>query len=103
LNLFDDAEKAYKKVIEVAPKRSDGYRALARLYLQLNRNLSEAKTLASKAIELEPTAMHYFILAAACDKNGDRTGAIAAIGQAIEMEPGNMQYRRTQQLIQEKN
>jgi Flp pilus assembly protein TadD len=47
--------------------------------------------------------MHYFILAAACDKNGDRTGALAAIGQAIEMEPDNMQYRRTQQLIQEKN
>lgn len=103
LNRFDDAEKAYKKVIEVAPKRSDGYRALARLYLQLNRNLSEAKTLASKAIELEPTAMHYYILAAVCDKNEDRIGALAAIGQAIEMEPDNMQYRRTQQLIQEKN
>jgi len=102
MNRFDDAEKAYRKVIEAAPKRSDGYRALARLYLQLNRNLSEAKTLASKAVELEPTAMHYYILAAVCDKNEDLAGALAAIGQAIEMEPDNMQYRRTQQLIQEK-
>ena len=102
LNRFDDAEKAYKKVIEVAPKRSDGYRALAQLYLQLNRNLPEAKALASKTVELEPNAPNYFILAAACDKNGDRTGALAAIGRAIELDPDNTQYRRTQLLIQEK-
>ncbi len=101
-NRFDDAEKAYKKVIEIAPKRSDGYRALAQLYLQLNHNLPDAKTLASKAVELEPTAMHYFILAAACDKNGDRAGALAAIGRAIERDPDNTQYRKTQLLIQEK-
>jgi Flp pilus assembly protein TadD len=44
--------------------------------------------------------LNYFILAAACDKNGDRAGAIAAIGRAIELDPNNMQYRRTQQLIQ---
>lgn len=102
LNRFDDAEKAYKKVIEVAPKRSDGYRALAQLFLQLNRNLPEAKALASKAVDLEPTAMHYFIFAAACDKNGDRADALAAIGRAIELDPDSTQYRRTQLLIQEK-
>jgi len=102
LNRFDEAEKAYKKVIEVAPKRSDGYRALAQLYLQLNRNLPDAKTLASRAVDLEPAAMHYFILAAACDKNGDRTGALAAIGRAVDLDPDNTQYRRTQLLIQEK-
>jgi tetratricopeptide (TPR) repeat protein len=101
LNRFDEAEKAYKKVIEVAPKRSDGYRALTQLCLQLNRNLPEAKKLAARAVELEPSAMHYFILAAACDKNGDRAGALAAIGRAVELDPDNTQYRRTQLLIQE--
>ena len=102
MNRFDEAEKAYKKVIEVAPKRSDGYRALAQLYLQLNRNLPDAKKLASKAVELEPAAMNYFILAAACDKNADREGALMALGRAIELDPNNTQYLSTQQLIQEK-
>ena len=102
INLFDNAEKAYRKVIEVASKRSDGYRALAQLYLQNNRKLPEAKNLASRAVELEPAALNYFILAAACDKNGDRAGALSAIKRAIELEPGNQQYRRTQLLIQER-
>ena len=102
MNRFDDAEKAYRKVIEVASKRSDGYRALAQLYLQNNRNLPEAKNLASRAVELEPAALNYFILAAACDKNGDRAGALWAIKQAIELDPGNAKYRRMQLLIREK-
>ena len=102
LNRFDDAEKAYRKVIEVEPKRSDGYRALAQLYLQANRNLRQAKTLASRAVELEPIAPNYFILAAACDKNGDHAGALLAIERALKLDPNNAQYRRTYQLIQER-
>jgi tetratricopeptide (TPR) repeat protein len=102
MNRFDEAEKAYRKVIEVALERSDGYRALAQLYLQLNRNLPEAKTLASRAVELAPEAPNYFILSAACDKNADRASALAAIKRAIELDPDNMQYRNTQQMIQER-
>lgn len=102
LNRIDNAEKAYRKVIEVAPKRSDGYRALAQLYLQANRNLRQAKTLASRAVELEPIAPNYFILAAACDKNGDSAGTLSAIERAIELDPNNAQYRRTHRLIQER-
>ena len=102
INRVDDAEKAYRKVLEVASKRSDGYRALAQLYLQNNRNLPEAKNLASKAVELEPAGLNYFVLAAACDKNGDRAGALSAIERAIELEPDNQQYRRTQLMIRER-
>ncbi|MHC4557233.1 MAG: tetratricopeptide repeat protein [Planctomycetota bacterium] len=101
-NRFDDAEKAYKKVIEVTPNRSDGYRALAQLYMQINRNSPEAKILASKAVELEQIAGNYFILAAACDKNGDLAGALSAIERAIELDPDNGQYQRVYRLIQER-
>jgi len=102
INRFDEAEKAYRKVLEVASKRSEGYRALAQLYLQYNRNLPDAKNLASKAVELEPAGLNYYILAAACDRNGDRAGALSAIDKAIELEPGNQQYRRTQLMIRER-
>jgi len=102
LNRFDAAEKAYKKVIEIAPKRSEGYRGLAELYLKFNRNLQQTKTLASKAVELEPAAPNYFVLAAACDKNGDRAGSLRAAEQAIKLDPNNARYRRRYRLIQEK-
>ncbi|UCG57761.1 MAG: tetratricopeptide repeat protein [Phycisphaerales bacterium] len=100
LNRFEEAERAYKKVIEVAPERSDGYRALAQLYMQVNRNGPEAKKLASKAVELEPSAANYFVLAGACDKNGDRVGALSALEQAVKLDPRNAQYQRMYQLIQ---
>jgi len=93
LNRFDDAEAAYKKVIEVAPQRADGYRALAQLYLQINRDAGQARSLASEAVQRDPSAMNYSVLAAACDKNGDRAGALAALGQALRLEPGNDRYR----------
>jgi tetratricopeptide (TPR) repeat protein len=102
LNRFDAAEKAFKKVIEVAPKRPEGYRGLAELYLKFNRNRLQTETLASKAVELEPAAMNYFVLAIACDKNGDRTGSLLAAQRATELDPGNVRYRRMYQLIQER-
>ncbi|MBN2130325.1 MAG: tetratricopeptide repeat protein [Sedimentisphaerales bacterium] len=93
LNRFDDAEAAYKKVIEVAPQRADGYRALAQLYLQINRDPGQARSLAARAVQREPSALNYSVLAAACDHSGDRTGALAALEQALRLEPGNDRYR----------
>lgn len=102
LNRFDAAEKAYKKVIEIAPKRAEGYRGLAELYLKFNRNRPQTKTLASKAVELEPTAVNYFVLAGACEKNGDRAGSLGAAERATKLEPNNTRYRKMYRLIQEK-
>jgi len=93
LHRFDDAEAAYKKVIEVAPERADGYRALAQLYLQTDRDPGQARSLAARAIQREPSALNYSVLAAACDRSGDRAGALAALEQAIKLEPGNDRYR----------
>jgi len=93
LNRFDDAEAAYQKVIEVAPQRADGYRALAQLYLQIDRDAGQAQSLAFQAVQREPSAMNYSVLAAACDSSGDRDGALAALEQALRLEPANDRYR----------
>jgi tetratricopeptide (TPR) repeat protein len=100
LGRFEEAERAYRKVTEVAPERPEGYRALAELYVQTGRNLPEARTLASRAVALQPIAPHYVVLAMACHRGGDRAGALAAIRRAVRMDPGNADYRRIQTLIE---
>ena len=100
LKRFQDAERAYRKVTQVAPKRSEGYRALAQLYLQMGRKLPQAKTLASRAVELAPIAMNYFVLANVCNKCGDRRGANSAAQEAVRLDPLNFEYQKMYLLIQ---
>jgi len=99
LSEFDAAEPALRKVIELDPKNAWGYGELARVLMRANRRLPEAKALASTAVRLGPEARQYFVLCEACDKNGDPTGALAAIERAIELEPGNVKYRQVRNFI----
>jgi tetratricopeptide (TPR) repeat protein len=87
------AEAAYRKVQQLAPQWAEGYRALADLYLRANRNLPEARVLAKRAAELEPSGAHYYLLTVACVKNNDRPGAVEAIKQAVALAPGEKRYR----------
>ena len=102
LKRFDDAERVYRKATQLAPQRSEAYRALAHLYLHTNQKPQQARSLASKAVELEPIAPNYYVLSLACQHNADRTGALSAIEQAIELEPGNAKYQRMHERIQQK-
>jgi tetratricopeptide (TPR) repeat protein len=100
LNQLEAAEGAYRKVQELAPQLSDGYRSQAELYLRTNRKLTEARALAQKAVDLEPSGPHYYLLAAACVKNGDRAGALDAIKQATALDPGEKKYQELLQQLQ---
>jgi cytochrome c-type biogenesis protein CcmH/NrfG len=59
--------------------------------------------LARKAVALKPTALNYYVLSNACDKSGDYQGALQAIEQAIQLEPGNAQYKQAYQRIKKNN
>jgi tetratricopeptide (TPR) repeat protein len=93
LDHVPEAEQAFRKAQELAPQRPEGYRALAELYLRTNRKLAEACLLARKTVELEASAPHYYLLAVACQMNGDRTGAGEAIQQALSLSPGEKRYQ----------
>jgi len=97
---FDASEAAFRKVQELAPRHDQGYIALAQLYLQADRKLPEARLMAQKAVELAPVAANYFLLAQAHARGGDRQQALAAIGRAIELDPGNSAYREAQARLQ---
>lgn len=99
---FADAERAFRKVISLAPAGGRGYCALAHLYLQLGQKPQEARQLAARAVTLEPAAFNYYVLSWACDRNGDKDGALTAIEQAVQLEPQNPLYRRVYEAIQKR-
>ena len=78
----------------LAPDSAVGYAGLAESYLRTGKDLPKARTLAAKAVQLEPTAWNYFILAAICEKLDDRDGAASALKTAIALEPNNPRYRQ---------
>jgi len=98
-----NAEKAFRKAIEVAPELSGGYRELAQLYLRAGTAYPQARALAEKAVALEPTALNYFVLSWARDLNGETENALKAIEKAIQLEPDNMKYRNVYEHIKSKN
>jgi tetratricopeptide (TPR) repeat protein len=103
LKRFDDSEEAFRKLIKLAPQKSDGYRELARLYLKKGQKLPQARQLAEKAVALEATATNYFVFSWACYANGDIANALPAIQRAIKLDPGNQQYPLLYKQIQQRN
>jgi protein O-GlcNAc transferase len=90
---FAGAERAFKEAIEMAPEISWGYRGLAQLYLDAKRNVREAKDLAQKTVELEPTAGNFDLLGRAFYMNGNMEGALSALGRAMALDPTNQEYK----------
>jgi len=102
LERFEDAERSFQDLIRHLGNQAAGYHVLAELYLDTNQKLSEAKTLAAKAVQLEPAAPQYSVLARACERTGDVPGALSAIQRAIELDPDSATYREMQQRIQKR-
>ena len=103
LQQFEDAERAFRKAIELAPQSPSGYQKLALLYLTMKKESAQAKGLAEKAVALEETAVNYSLLSRACVMNGDGAGALEAIKKALELEPDNREYQRYYDLIRRMN
>ena len=103
LNRPDEAEAAFNTLIRLAPQMSDGYRELARLYLQSRKKTPQARQLAEKALALEANAANYYMLARACTVGGDDATALPAIKRALELEPENPDYQRLYRMMQPTN
>ena len=78
MKLYAEGEEAFRRAIELAPHQPSPYAALASLYLRWGEKLSEARKMALKAVDLDPSAENFELLAAACTACGDTTGAISA-------------------------
>lgn len=100
LEQFEAAERCYQRVKELAPDWTEGYRALVELYLRANRKPDQARVLAGKVIELEPSGPHYYLLAVACSRTNDRTGALEAVKKALALSPDEVKYQQLFQHLQ---
>jgi len=102
LEHFEAAERSFQKVQELAPQWAEGYRALAELYLRTNQKTDQARVLAKRTIELEPSGSHYYLLAVVCLKNNDRPGALEAVKKALALSPDERKYQQLFQQLQPK-
>jgi tetratricopeptide (TPR) repeat protein len=90
--LVQEGETLFRELLTVTPDDPTLYRELAFLYLYTDRRLTEARTLAEKAVALTESAENLFLLGAAYDKTGEPAKALSAIERAIELDPANPAY-----------
>ena len=101
LEHFESAERSFQKLQELTPEWSEGYRALADLYLRTNRKTDQAQVLAEKVLALEPSAPNYYMLAVARLRNNDRTGAFEAVQKALALNPNEENYQQLFRQLQQ--
>jgi tetratricopeptide (TPR) repeat protein len=101
MGLPGDAEKAYRRMIELAPRQASTYAALAQFYLQTGQKPAQAQSLAQQAVEREATPAYWFLLAQVCFQNGDRAAARNAIERALALDASNSRYRQFQERLRE--
>lgn len=96
LGRLEEAEKACKAALALAPARAEAHAALADVYLRSGQNLAAARQAAARAVELRPAAPFYYLLSLACQRSGDLAAARSAIREALRRDPANPRYRQLQ-------
>ena len=98
-----DALRLYEQITQIDPENAVSYFFIGNINAQLNR-FEESEKAYKKVIKVAPKRSEgYHALARLylqLNRNLPEAEKLAA--RAVEMDPNNMQYRRTQQLIQER-
>jgi tetratricopeptide (TPR) repeat protein len=98
-----DALKLYEQITRIDPENGIGYFFIGNINAQLSR-FDDAEKAYKKVIEVAPKRSEGYDALARLYLHFNRNLPEAAVlaARAVELEPNNMQYRRTQQLIQER-
>lgn len=97
---WDDAVAAYRRAIQLAPDHLAAYHGLLRVALYSPSSVPDARQLAQTAASLDTTPQTYVLLAALCQQEGDRNGALDAISRARSIDPSNPQIQQMYEQIQ---
>jgi len=99
LLLMPAAEEAFRQARRVAPENGAACAALADLLLRTGQKLTETVELSRQAVQHQPSAANYAMLAAACQVTRDLDGARTAIDEALKLAPHNETYRAARESI----
>lgn len=88
-----EARAAFETAHRLAPNRPETCFALAQCYARSQTNLTEAVSLAARAVQLAPAAPHLFLHSRLAARTGDRSAALASIRRACELDPRNTEYQ----------
>ncbi|MDD3470611.1 MAG: tetratricopeptide repeat protein [Thermoguttaceae bacterium] len=92
--LYAEAEKGFLMAIAAEPRNAEYYAILARFYLKTKQKSNDAFLRAMAAADLDPSADHYMLLAAAALANGDLSAAKTAAQNALEINPQNTECQK---------
>ncbi|NLX55228.1 MAG: tetratricopeptide repeat protein [Planctomycetaceae bacterium] len=101
LGRHQDAEKSLREAVRIAPERGLAYAALAQFSLRTGRPPAEARALAQTAVDKEPTAGNYALLAVTCQQQNDLQAAREALRRAVALEPQNAMLLGALQRLEE--
>ncbi|MFM7076085.1 MAG: tetratricopeptide repeat protein [Planctomycetaceae bacterium] len=87
------AEEALARLATVAPDHAGGLALSARLVSK--RDPAAALVQARRAVEIDPSAAHEYVLADMLLRNGRRDEAIRALRRAVALAPDDPRYRAT--------
>jgi Flp pilus assembly protein TadD len=93
LGQLEQAEPYYRNAIQVNPRYRQAYENLGSVYLQTKR-LDQAIASLKAAIAIQPSAKALNDLGVACMRSGRAAEGLESFRQAVNIEPGNAQYRR---------
>ncbi len=85
---LDKAEEIYQRILTISPKHTETLYQLGKLVLKSGR-AELAINLLRKAIQLEPSSLHYSSLAYALTLNAQHEEAIVYYHKAIALNPGD--------------
>ena len=95
LKQFDEAERTFRRAIELTPLRAGGYAALAQFFSANPAESGRSRTAGGKGgCSWSPTAENHFLLSLIRRTRGDIAGAVAAIEAAIALAPQNSGYQQ---------
>ena len=99
----DRALRVLRRLVEVVPSFSHAHRELSRVILfhrpEAKELLAEALTHARRAVELDPSAENYDILAFALAQSGKRDDARAALEEGLRTNPEDAGLKKRLQMF----
>lgn len=98
---IEESERILLDFVERNPKHSDGLNALAQFYLDAAPDDDKALHYATRDVESAESPQAYAFLATVHEERGEIEKAVAALGNALELDPNNAEYLQRLALLKD--